>query len=69
MTVAVSAALVPVLLRDPVLTAGYTTFDVAVLGEVSLSSALVFDVGVYLCVVGLVLMVFEAFGDRFGAER
>ncbi len=68
-TVAVSAALVPVLLRDPVLTAGYTTFDVAVLGEVSLSSALVFDVGVYLCVVGLVLMVFEAFGDRFGAER
>jgi hypothetical protein len=30
---------------------------------VALSSALVFDTGVYLAVVGMVLMVFEAFGD------
>ena len=32
-------------------------------GTVKVSSALVFDIGVYLVVVGLVLMVFEAFGD------
>ena len=32
--------------------------------HVKLSSALVFDIGVYLTVVGMVLMVFEAFGDE-----
>jgi multicomponent Na+:H+ antiporter subunit A len=67
--VAVGTALVPVLLGGPVLDAAYEPYDLAVLGKVSISSALVFDIGVYLCVVGLVLMVFEAFGDRFGAER
>ena len=29
----------------------------------ALSSALAFDTGVYLAVVGMVLMVYEAFGD------
>ena len=67
--VAVSTALVPILFGDPVLAAAYEPYDLAVLGKVSISSALVFDIGVYLCVIGLVLMVFEAFGDRFGAER
>ena len=33
------------------------------LGDVNVTTALVFDIGVYLVVVGLVLMVFEAFGD------
>jgi multicomponent Na+:H+ antiporter subunit A len=38
-------------------------------GTVKLSSALVFDTGVYLAVVGMVLMAFEAFGeDRAGVE-
>jgi multisubunit Na+/H+ antiporter MnhB subunit len=67
--VSVSTALVPVLLGKPVLAAAYEPYDVPVLGKVSISSALVFDIGVYLVVVGLVLMVFEAFGDRFAAER
>jgi multicomponent Na+:H+ antiporter subunit A len=39
-------------------------WDAPVLGTVKATSALVFDVGVYLLVVGLVLMVFEAFGDE-----
>lgn len=34
-----------------------------VFGDVHLSTTLAFDAGVYLVVVGLVLMVFEAFGD------
>lgn len=67
--VAVGTAMAPVALGHSVLQAGYRPIDVPVLGKISLSSALVFDIGVYLCVVGLVLMVFEAFGDRFGAER
>ena len=28
-----------------------------------MSSALVFDIGVYLAVIGLAMMVFESFGD------
>ena len=62
-------ASVPLAFGDPVLTGGYRAFDLPVLGKVSISSALVFDIGVYFCVVGLVLMVFEAFGDRFERER
>ena len=34
-----------------------------------LTSALIFDIGVYLVVVGLALMVFEAFGDDRPAPR
>ena len=56
-------ALLPVLLGDPVLDTAYASVDLPVLGTVSLSTTLLFDVGVYLVVVGLVLMVFEAFGD------
>jgi multicomponent Na+:H+ antiporter subunit A len=33
------------------------------LGTVKLSTVLVFDAGVYLVVVGLVMMMFESFGD------
>jgi multicomponent Na+:H+ antiporter subunit A len=54
---------VPVLLGRPVLETGYKALDVPVLGKVSLSSALVFDLGVYFVVVGVVLMVVEAFGE------
>lgn len=67
--VAAGTATVPVLRGDAVLSSSYSDPDVLVLGKVALSSALVFDIGVYLCVVGLVLMVFEAFGDRFERER
>jgi multicomponent Na+:H+ antiporter subunit A len=35
-----------------------------VVGHLTATSALPFDVGVYLLVVGLVFMVFEAFGDE-----
>ena len=37
--------------------------DVPLIGDVGISSALVFDTGVYLAVVGMVLMAFEAFGE------
>ena len=41
----------------------YRKLDLPVLGQVSLSSAAIFDIGVYLVVLGLALMVFESFGD------
>ena len=37
--------------------------DVAVIGHVETTTAVFFDIGVFLLVVGLVLMMFEAFGD------
>jgi len=57
-------ACTPLLLGGDVLESAYRTVSVPLVGKVSLSSALPFDVGVYLLVVGLVLMVFEAFGDE-----
>ena len=56
-------ATIPVLLGGSVLEVGSVSLDLPLLGEVALSSALLFDTGVYLAVVGMVLMVFEAFGD------
>lgn len=67
--ISAATALVPLMLGDAVLEGAYRPIDVPVLGKVSLVSALVFDVGVYVGVVGLVFMVFEAFGDRFEGER
>jgi multicomponent Na+:H+ antiporter subunit A len=58
-----SMAIVPVLVGRSVLEVGFTTIEVPLLGPVALTSALAFDVGVYLAVVGMVLMAFEAFGD------
>jgi multicomponent Na+:H+ antiporter subunit A len=57
-------ALVPVAAGGHVLESHHATLDLPLLGHVALSSALVFDVGVYLVVLGLVLMVFESFGDE-----
>ncbi len=53
----------PLLVGGSVLDVAYAKVTVPLLGPTSLSSALAFDTGVYLTVVGVVLMVFEAFGD------
>jgi multicomponent Na+:H+ antiporter subunit A len=59
-TVTATAALV---VGGSVLEVGFATLDVPAMGAVNVSSALVFDTGVYVAVVGMVLMAFEAFGD------
>jgi multicomponent Na+:H+ antiporter subunit A len=56
-------AIVPLAFGDPVLESGKLDLDLPLLGEVHATSALFFDIGVYLVVVGVVLMVFEAFGE------
>ncbi|HEX7097086.1 MAG TPA: hydrogen gas-evolving membrane-bound hydrogenase subunit E, partial [Acidimicrobiales bacterium] len=58
-----TTAAAPLLFDHDVLDAAFASFDLPLLGEVNLSSALAFDVGVYVLVVGLMLMVFESFGD------
>ena len=64
LAIAAVTALVPIVLGEPVLTSGVWDVDVPLLGTVKTTSALAFDVGVYVAVVGLVFMVFEAFGDN-----
>jgi multisubunit Na+/H+ antiporter MnhB subunit len=65
--IATLTALVPVLAGGALLETGEVAVDLPVLGHVAASSALVFDVGVYLVVLGLVLMVFESFGEEVPA--
>lgn len=64
----VSTAIVPNLLGHSVLEHATFETDLAVLGHIKVTSALPFDIGVYLVVVGLVLMVFEAFGEDVDHE-
>ena len=59
----------PLLSGDEVLVASAVQWDLPLLGSVTVASTLLFDIGVYLLVVGLVLMVFEAFGDELPAPE
>ena len=61
--ISVVVTIVPLLLGGEVLQTGSHTFDVPLLGSVKVTSALFFDIGVYLAVIGLAMMVFESFGD------
>ncbi len=61
--IATLTALVPLILGGSVLETAAWEASVPLLGTVKLTSALAFDIGVYLVVVGLALMVFESFGD------
>ena len=62
--VAAVTAAVPLLLGEAVLTSAKVTVDAPLLGTVNVTSATAFDIGVYLVVVGVVLMAFEAFGGE-----
>ena len=52
----------------PVLSSAVLEFDVPVLGHIKLVTALFFDLGVYLIVVGLVLDVLRSLGARIDEE-
>lgn len=56
-------ALLPALSGGAPLDQRSFTWHAPILGEVHATTALVFDAGVYLIVVGLILMVFEGLGD------
>jgi multicomponent Na+:H+ antiporter subunit A len=61
--VSAGTAFVPMLLGGAVLEHGEYEADLPIFGDVKFVSALPFDIGVYLVVVGLVLMAFAAFGE------
>lgn len=59
-----AVAVTPIVVGDPTLLKWKVEPSLPLLGDFKLSSVLVFDVGVSLVVIGLVFMVFEAFGDE-----
>jgi multicomponent Na+:H+ antiporter subunit A len=65
--IAALTALVPIIAGGSVLEHGYVDLDIPLVGDVKLTSTLAFDVGVFLIVIGLVLMAFEAFGEDYDA--
>jgi multicomponent Na+:H+ antiporter subunit A len=64
LAIASTTALVPLALGQSLLEHAAFERDLPILGTVKATSALPFDIGVYLVVVGLVLMAYEAFGDE-----
>jgi multicomponent Na+:H+ antiporter subunit A len=65
---AAGTALVPLAGGDALLQHGKLELDAPLLGHIKVTSTLLFDTGVYAVVVGLVLMVLEAFGDEITAQ-
>jgi len=64
LVLAAGTAVVPLALGADVLEGGLTEITLPVLGTTKLTSAAVFDAGVYAVVIGLVAMVFEALGEE-----
>jgi multisubunit Na+/H+ antiporter MnhB subunit len=60
---AAGTALVPMLGGGAPLDQDAFEWDLALLGHVKLTTATIFDSGVYLIVIGLMLMVFEGLGE------
>ncbi|HKV19965.1 MAG TPA: Na+/H+ antiporter subunit A [Mycobacterium sp.] len=61
-------AVASLLLGAPALSSAVLEFDLPVLGHIKLVTALFFDLGVYLIVVGLVLDVLRSLGARVDTE-
>lgn len=66
--ISTSTALAPLSRGHSIMASMSTSFDLPLLGHIYASTTLPFDIGVYMVVVGLVFMVFEAFGEDPGAE-
>jgi len=66
---AVGTAIVPLLFGAPPLDQAAWELDLPLLGKAKATSATVFDAGVYLVVMGVILMAFEGLGEHApGAE-
>jgi len=62
--ISAATAITPLLFGESVLEHALFDLDVPLLGHVKATSALPFDIGVFLVVVGVILMAYEAFGDE-----
>jgi multicomponent Na+:H+ antiporter subunit A len=68
LTLSAGTAVTSLLLGAPVLSSAVFELDIPVLGHLKLVTALFFDLGVYLIVVGLVLDVLRSLGARVDVE-
>lgn len=66
LAISVLTGLTPVLLGDQLLESDLIPFTVPIIGDVKLATSVVFDLGVYLLVVGVVLLVISELGAEFG---
>ncbi|APT93299.1 monovalent cation/H+ antiporter subunit A [Corynebacterium phocae] len=63
------SVIVPLFFGHPPLTSFYTALELPLLGHVSLPSALVFDAGVYLIVVGVITLILSSAGAKLDEEE
>ena len=64
-----AAAVAPMFFGMPPLTSSYAEFDVPLIGDVTVPSALIFDAGVYIIVVGLIMHVLASMGAYLDREE
>lgn len=64
-----AAAIWPMFLGHPPLTSSYDSLDLPLIGNMSLPSALLFDAGVYLIVVGLIMHILNSLGGQLDQEE
>ncbi|QKJ17992.1 Na+/H+ antiporter subunit A [Microbacterium hominis] len=69
MTIAVACAIVPLLFGVAPLTSAFFEVEVAVLGHIEFVTSTIFDIGVYLVVIGLVLDVLRSLGAEVDRQR
>ncbi|NYV75279.1 Na+/H+ antiporter subunit A [Streptomyces sp. UH6] len=67
LTLAATTAMVPLAFGDPPLTSTLWSFHLPLLGQVKTSSSLVFDIGVYLLILGVILTLLSAAGTSLRA--
>lgn len=61
---ALMEGIVPILLGRELLTGIWMTLDLPVIGEIEVGSPLFFDIGVYLVVMGVVLMIIFSLAEE-----
>lgn len=64
LVIAVAVGLGGLVAGAPFLSTAYVSTNLPVIGEFSVTSSLIFDVGVYLVVVGMVLAAVRLLGER-----
>lgn len=69
MTLAVGTAIVPLFFGAPALTSTFWEAELPILGHVEFVTSTIFDVGVYLVVIGLVLDVLRSLGAEVDRQR
>lgn len=69
LAIAVLVGIAPIVVGDQFLESSLTPITLPVIGDTKLASSVLFDIGVYLMVVGVVLLVIDELGAELGAGR